>query len=418
MDRFIGILGFAVLLGISYLLSNNKSKISKKIIVFGIGMQVVLALLTIGVPALGFVGPLRFVFESANSFIISIIGFTNVGSEFIFGDLVKSDKMGFIVAFQILPTIIFFSSLMSVFYHLGIMQKIINSMALLMQKTLGTSGAESLSMAANVFVGQTEAPLAVKPYVNKMTSSELFALMTGGMATVAGGVLATYVGLLKDTIPQIGGHLLTASLMSAPAAFVFAKIFIPEVSVPETATTAGNSFKPTSHNIIDAAAQGAGDGLKLAVNVGAMLLAFIALIAFANAGLEWIGEITHLNSLLGAPLTLQLVLGWLFAPMAWLMGIPWSESMVAGSLLGEKIVINEFVAYLHMSSTQLSERTMIILSYALCGFANFSSIAIQIGGIGGIAPGRKKDLAKFGIRSVIAGSFAAFSTAIIASLLI
>jgi len=277
-----------------------------------------------------------------------------------------------------------------------------------MQKSMKTSGAETLSAASNIFVGQTEAPLVIKPFVEKMTRSELFCVMSGGMATVAGGVLAAYVGLLRDRIPDIAGHLLTASVLSAPAALLFAKILIPETEVSETATGLPKSANKSCHaNVIDAAASGASDGLQLALNVGAMLLAFIALIALVNGVL----------GLVSPDLTLQMILGYGFSPLAWLMGIPYSEIFTAGSLLGEKVVLNEFFAYVHLAeiSSQFSERSITLLSYALCGFANFSSIAIQLGGIGGIAPSRRQDIAMLGMRSIVAGSLACFSTACVVS---
>ena len=423
MERFISILGIISLLALALYLSPSPKRINKKLVLWGLGLQIALGLLIIGIPALGFEGPLRFFFDAANNFIVAVIGFTNKGSEFVFGSLMNVKSNGFIFAFQVLPTIIFFSSFMSVLYHLGVMQKVIHFMALIMSKTMGTSGAESLSMAANVFVGQTEAPLVVKPYVAKMTESELFTLMTGGMATVAGGVLAAYVGLLKDAVPGIGGHLLTASFMSAPAALIFAKILLPETKTPVTLNYLPKSSGEKPHrNVIEAAAAGASDGLKMALNVAAMLLAFIALIALLNSIFAWAGELYYsaMGTTSTTPFSFQMLLGWVFSPLAWLMGIPLKEATIAGGLLGEKVVLNEFVAYVHMGqlTDQLSERSLIILSYALCGFANFSSIAIQIGGIGEIAPGRKSDLAGFGIRAVIGGSFAAFMTACIAGILI
>lgn len=400
---------------------------------WGLGLQFILALLVLGIPALNLGGPLRPLFELLNTAVVQVLNFTLEGSRFIFGDLVDADKFGFIFAFQVLPTIIFMGSLMAVLYHWRIMPKIVQSMAFLMQKTMKTSGAESLAVAANVFVGQTEAPLVVKPYVASMTRSELLSLMTGGMATVAGGVLAAYVGLLKGRVPDIAGHLLTASLMSAPAALLLAKILIPETQTPATKTQVPHLKQDDdATNTIEAAASGAAEGLKLALNVAAMLLAFIALLALVNAclsavsgwigfsdwGAAWIPE--TLKGVFDQELSLQLILGWLLSPIAWMMGIPWQEASVAGALIGEKIVLNEFVAYLHLSQIQdhLSERSLIILSYALCGFANFSSIAIQIGGIGGIAPQRKSELAQLGLRSVLGGSLAAFMTASIAGLLL
>ena len=426
--------GLFALVAMAYALSKNRKQVDARVIFTGLGLQFILALLVLGVPALGIPGPLRGAFELANDFIISLLNFTIEGSRFIFGELLDVDKFGFIFAFQVLPTIIFMASMMAIFYHLGIMQKIVSLMAHVMQKVMRTSGAETLSVAANIFVGQTEAPLMIKPFVVKMTRSELLAVMIGGMATVAGGVMAAYVGLLKDRIPDIAGHLLTASIMSAPAALAIAKVLLPETEKPVTMGSVPKDIDTEKYsNVIEAAAQGAGEGLYLALNVGAMLLAFIAIIAGADALLEAIGGLIHFEKW-GAVVTpdlmikegelpklnLSLVLGWLFAPIAFLLGIPSAEIGLAGSLLGQKVVLNEFVAYLNLSQMgdQLSDRTTIILSYALCGFANFSSIAIQIGGIGGIAPSRKKDLAQLGIQSVIGGSLAAFMTAAIAGILL
>lgn len=434
MYRFIGLIGLFVILALAYAISSNRRQISWRLVFTGLGLQFVLALLILGVPIADIHGPLRFAFDAMNDGVTAVLGYTEEGSRFIFGSLLNVEQSGFIFAFQVLPTIIFMASLMSVFYHLGFMQKVVQGIAWCMQKSLNISGAESLSVAANIFVGQTEAPLVIKPYIARMTRSELLAVMTGGMATVAGGVLAAYVGLLKGRLPDIAGHLITASVMSAPAALVLSKMILPETETPDTLGNIPQHVDESpSRNIVEAAARGAGEGLHLALNVAAMLLAFIALIALADGLLgivgEWIGfhhwgqafipealrsddTTTHLS--------LKLIFGWVFAPMALLMGIPWNEAYLAGVLLGEKIVLNEFVAYLNLSriADQLSDRTVIILSYALCGFANFSSIAIQIGGIGGLAPNRCSDLATLGFRAVIGGSLAAFMTAIIAGLLI
>lgn len=434
MEYVIAFLGLIVLVCIAIALSSNRQFIQYKQVAWGLGLQIILAVLVLGIPAIGFTGPLQFAFKAANRFVMAVIGFTAQGSEFVFGSLAKSEGLGFIFAFQVLPTIIFFSSLMAVLYYLGIMQKIVNLLAIVMLKLMKASGAESLAIAANVFVGQTEAPLVVKPYIAKMTKSELFTLMTGGMATVAGGVLIALVGLLESRIPGIAGHLLTASVMSAPASLAIAKIMFPETQVPVTMGKIPNNPTQTYDvNLIEAATRGASEGLKMALNVGAMLLAFIALIALLNSALGLIGDLTSFSSWGQAlvpeilkvkgetsPLTFQLVLGWLFSPLAWLMGIPWHEATVAGSLLGEKIMLNEFVAYVHLSeiSSALSDRSNIILSYALCGFANFSSIAIQIGGIGEIVPERRTDLAKLGFKAMIAGTLAAFMTATIAGILL
>lgn len=427
-------MGLIFFFALAYGLSSNRKILNKQVIFWGIGLQFILALFILGIPALGISGPLRFIFDFANDGVKAILAYTDEGSSFIFGSLIDPEKSGFIFAFRVLPTIIFMASLMAVLYHLKIMQRIVWLMAIVMQKLMGTSGAESLSVAANVFVGQTEAPLVVRPFLKNMTRSELMAVMTGGMATVAGGVLAAYVDLLDERLPEIAGHLLTASFMSAPAALAIAKLMVPEEETPETMGAIPDSSNQTGYsNTVEAAAVGAGDGLKLALNVAAMLLAFIALIALVNGILGVIGHWIQFEEwgqnlvpqvLLSddgkVVLSFELILGYLFAPVAWLMGIPWSESLIAGSLLGEKVVLNEFVSYLHFSTIadQFSDRSVVILSYALCGFANFSSIAIQIAGIGSLEPSRTSDLAKLGMKSVIGGSLAAFTTAAIAGILV
>ena len=378
------------------------------------------------------------IFNAIGQFFVAIISFTFEGAKFVFGPLADQAQfskafpkdmagVGFIFAFQVLPTIIFFSSLMSILYHLGIMQKIVQGMAWVMAKAMNVSGAESISVAANVFIGQTEAPLVVRPYVEDMTKSELLTLMIGGMATIAGGVLAAYVGLLGGTDPAkqlfYAKHLLSASIMAAPATMVIAKILIPE---RETSLTLGKvkvEIKRTASNVIEAAATGAADGLKLALNVAAMLLAFIALIHMT----DWIlsGFFTNLlgiTTAAGEPVTLELILGYALSPIAWVIGVPWNDAVQVGSLIGQKVVLNEFIAYLQLSQLiptgVLSTKAIIISTYALCGFANFSSIAIQIGGIGGIAPNRRSDLAKYGLRAVLGGSLDTFMTATIAGVLI
>ncbi|EPS51937.1 NupC family nucleoside transporter [Clostridium botulinum CFSAN002367] len=322
------------------------------------------------------------------------------------------DSFGYIFAFQVLPTIIFFSSLMAVLYYLGVMQFLIRHIANFMAKTLGTSGAESLSAAANIFVGQTEAPLIVKPYIEKMTRSELHSVMVGGMATVAGSVMAGYIGMGISS-----AHLLSASIMSAPAAFVAAKIIVPETEEPITKGNVNCEVEKLDKNVIDAAARGASEGLQMALNVGAMLIAFVAIIAMLNAGLEGIGHLVGINGL-----NFENVLGYICAPFAYIMGIPSQDMLTAGSLIGQKTVINEFVAYSNLSTFikqgTLNPRTVTILTYALCGFANFSSIAVQLGGIGELAPKRRSEIAQLGIKALIGGTVASFLTACIAGILI
>ncbi|MEZ4745070.1 MAG: nucleoside transporter C-terminal domain-containing protein [Calditrichia bacterium] len=416
-DMLFGLFGLTVLVGIAVLFSNNRGAISWRLVGIGIGLQLLFAVIVI----LTTWGSRFFSFIS--TIFVKVIAFTNEGSMFIFGDLADGSK-GFYFAFQVLPTIIFFSSLMSVLYHLGAMQKVVQGMAWVMAKAMRVSGAESISVAANVFIGQTEAPLVVRPYVSPMTQSELLTLMVGGMATIAGGVLAAYVGLLGGGDPQLqlfyAKHLLSASIMAAPATIVIAKVLVPETETSQTMGEVKVHVEKTASNIIDAAASGAADGLKLALNVAGMLLAFIALIAMVN----WIfeGIFTELLGLTiaGEPITLQVLIGYALSPIAWLIGVPWGDSMTIGSLIGQKVIINEFVAYLELSQIpagQLSEKATLIATYALCGFANFSSIAIQIGGIGGIAPDRRADLAKFGLRAVLGGTLATMMTATIAGVL-
>jgi concentrative nucleoside transporter, CNT family len=445
--RLVSLAGMVVLLLIGWSLSTNRKAIPWRIILWGIALQLIFAVFILRTP----IG--ERVFAAANDVVVALLGFTVDGAKFIFGDLVWNNvpigsgqaggnapmvptpgtvaQTGAFFAFNVLPTIIFFSSLMTLLYYLGVMQIIVKGMAWVMQRTMGTSGAETLSAAGNIFLGQTEAPLLIKPFVSRMTMSELMTVMTAGFATVAGGVMAAYVGMLVFYFPDIAGHLLAASVMSAPAAIVFAKLMVPETEVPETRGTLGTTVERTDANVIDAAARGAGEGLSLALNVGAMLLAFIALIGLVDALVGWVGHWTGITGALvgggllpqGHALDLESIFGWLLAPLAWLMGVPWKDATAVGSLLGVKTAVNEFVAYLQLStllsgSSTLSPRSVIIATYALCGFANFSSIAIQIGGIGGIAPARRSDLARLGLRAMVAGSLAAFMTATIAGMLV
>nr|WP_180166775.1 nucleoside transporter C-terminal domain-containing protein [Stenotrophomonas sp. SbOxS2]NYT99654.1 NupC/NupG family nucleoside CNT transporter [Stenotrophomonas sp. SbOxS2] len=418
-----GLFGLAVLIGITWLFSNNKRAVDWKLVATGITLQIAFAALVILVPG----G--RDVFDALGQGFVKVLSFVNEGSKFIFGSLMDVKNYGFIFAFQVLPTIIFFSALMGVMYHLNVMQAIVRVMAWSITKVMRVSGAETTSVCASVFIGQTEAPLTVRPYIAKMTQSELLTMMIGGMAHIAGGVLAAYVGMLGggDPVQQAfyAKHLLAASIMAAPATLVVAKLLIPETGTPLTRGTVKMEVEKTSSNIIDAAAAGAGDGLKLALNIGAMLLAFIALIALLNAPLTWLGEITGLAAAIGKPTDLSTIFGYVLAPIAWVIGTPWADATTVGSLIGQKVVINEFVAYTELSKIvngqvpgmSLSEEGRLIATYALCGFANFSSIAIQIGGIGGLAPERRHDLAKFGLRAVLGGTIATFMTATIAGVL-
>ena len=412
-----GIFGLAVLISVGYLMSGNKKAIDWRQIAAGVGLQITFAIIVILVP-----GGREF-FNFISMIFVKVIDFALAGSQFIFGDLASASEFGFIFAFQVLPTIIFFASLMGVLYHLGIMQKIVQGMAWVMQKILRVSGSESLSVAANVFIGQTEAPLVVRPYIAKMTESELFTMMVGGMATIAGAVLAAYIAMLggTDEVMRLfyARHLLAASVMAAPATIVIAKLIRPEVEESLTKGTVHLEVKKTATNVIEAAANGASDGVKLALNVGGMLLAFIALITMVDFPLEWFGEVTGLDLIIGQTLSLSLILGYILSPLAWIIGIPWSEAVIVGGLIGEKIVLNEFVAYLHLGELKdtLSQHSVLISTYALCGFANFSSIAIQLGGIGGLAPKRRPDIARLGLRAVLGGTLATMMTATIAGVL-
>ena len=381
-----GLFGLAVLMSVAYVFSSNKKSVDWRQIAAGIGLQVVFAIIVILVP-----GGREF-FNAISRVFVKVIDFAMAGAVFVFGDLAKASEFGFIFAFQVLPTIIFFASLMGVLYHIGLMQKIVQGMAWVMLKVLRVSGSESLSVAANVFIGQTEAPLVVRPYIAKMTESELFTMMVGGMATIAGAVLAAYIAMLggTDEVQRLfyARHLLAASVMAAPATIVIAKLLKPETEESLTKGSIHLEVEKTATNVIEAAANGAADGVKLSLNVGGMLLAFFALITMINFPLAWFGEMTGIETIIGETLTLSIILGYILSPLAWIIGIPWGEAMIVGGLIGEKIVINEFVAYLHLGQIKhtLSEHSVLISTYALCGFANFSSIAIQLGGIGGLAP--------------------------------
>ncbi|ALN90057.1 NupC/NupG family nucleoside CNT transporter [Lysobacter gummosus] len=418
-----GLFGLAVLVGIAWLFSVQRRSVDWKLVATGITLQIAFAAVVLLVPG----G--KDVFDAIGKGFVHVLEFVGKGSGFIFGSLMDVKQFGFIFAFQVLPTIIFFSALMGVLYHLGVMQAVVRGMAWAITKVMRVSGAETTSVCASVFIGQTEAPLTVRPYIPKMTESELITMMIGGMAHIAGGVLAAYVGMLgagdPDSQAFYAKHLLAASIMAAPATLVIAKILVPETGEPLTRGTVKMEVEKNTANIIDAAAAGAGDGLRLALNIGAMLLAFIALIALVNAPLTWVGEQTGLAAAIGKPTDLSTLLGYLLAPIAWVIGTPWQDATLVGGLIGEKVVLNEFVAYTHLADivngkvagASLSDEGRLIATYALCGFANFSSIAIQIGGIGGLAPERRQDLARFGLRAVLGGSIATFMTATIAGVL-
>jgi len=505
MDILKGLFGLAVLIGIAWVFSNNKSRVDWKLVLTGVTVQIIFAFFVLRgkniveaiapievassatviyywkrIIAAGLILAISFGYASTtetfrkqrnSSFriamglalfsaalalpflseifvfmgkgFVQLISFTNEGATFVFGDLARQDKMGFIFVFQVLPTVIFFASFMGVLYHLGVMQKIVKAMAWAITKVMKVSGAETTSVCASVFIGQTEAPLTVRPYINKMTESELLTMMIGGMAHIAGGVMATYIAMLGGTDlglqAEYAKHFLAASIMAAPATLLIAKILIPETGVPETRGIVNVHVERESKNVIDAAAAGAADGVKLAINIAAMLLAFIALIALLNSIMGWVGDLhvdgydsinMTLNHGIAAgatpiKLNLGLILGYLLAPVAWVIGIEWNDTVIAGGLIGQKIVLNEFVAYLQLASTPvgdgigaISQHTRLILTYALCGFANFASIAIQIGGIGGLAPERRSDLARFGLRAVLGGTIATLMTATIAGVLL
>ena len=445
MNIIRGIIGIGIIIGIAYLLSNNKKKINWRLVLSGIGIQAVFAIFILkGDNLRHFFAPLGWVkdfFYWVSGFFVVVLNFTTEGAKFVFGDLALGSgspgSLGTFFAFQVLPTIIFFASMMSILYYLGIMQRVVQGMAWVMAKIMGTSGAESLSCTANIFVGQTEAPLMIKPYLKGMTKSEILTIMVGGMATIAGGVMAAYIQILGSSYAETLGipiaqaqqlfatQLLGASVMAAPAALLISKIIYPEVSDPETKGTVKINVEKNASNVVESAANGAADGLSLALNVGAMLIAFIALIALVNYILEGLGNVTGLNATListyGQPLNFQLVIGFVLQFLAYGVGVPWQDSLHFGSLLGTKIVLNEFVAYLELgkmitTKVILSEKAILMATYALCGFANFSSIAIQIGGLGPLAPSRKSDIAALGIKAVIGGSLATLMTATLAGL--
>ena len=412
MERLTGLIGILLLIGTAYGLSNNRKRISLNIVCWGLGLQIIFAFIILKTP----IG--RPFFTILDKIIKKLIGFSDAGSDFLFKSFVPD--VGYHVAmvnfaFRALPVIIFFSSLIALTYHFGIIQFIIKWIARGMQRTMKTSGAETLSISANIFVGQTEAPIIVRPFIASMTHSELMAIMTGGFATVAGSVLALYVSWL-GYIEGIAGHLLAASVMSAPAALMIAKIIYPETKISQTAGDLRISLEKQYANAMDALGRGATDGLKLAANVGAMLIAFVSIIAMINYILGF------------ADTSMQALLGFIFKPLAWSMGVPWEEAGIIGSLMGEKIVLTELVAYGDLGNILreqaltgkeiLSERSVIIASYALCGFANFGSIGIQLGGIGAMAPERRKDLAELAIKAMIGGALASWMTATIAGMLI
>jgi len=409
MNKYIGVIGVFAILGIAYLLSNNKKNIDLRLIIWGLGLQLFFGIFILVTP---FGKP---IFSWCDNAINKLLSFANEGSVFLFGSFTTEPKEmlpGVInFAFAVLPTVIFFSALMAVLYNLGIMQKIIKCISWIMQRTMKTSGPETTSISANIFVGQTEAPLVIRPFIAKMSNSELMAVMTGGFATVAGGVMAMYVGMLQN-IPGIAGHLMAASIMSAPAALVIAKIIYPEMNKKNLNENINIDTNEEEGNVLEALGDGAILGLKLAANIAAMLIAILALVALINS-----------ISLGIFGIKIEDILGYIFMPLAFLMGAPWEESHILGSLLGQKIVLTELVAYKDLSNMVIgdggiSEKTAILASYALCGFANFASIGIQLGGIGSLVPERKKELAKLVTKAMLGGALASWLTATIAGILI
>jgi concentrative nucleoside transporter, CNT family len=430
-----GIIGIVVLISIAYLLSSYRKKIDWKLVASGIILQIIIAILILKVPLI------RNIFDAIGSGFVKFLSFALNGAQFLFGDLAKNSNadpnakhsLGFLFAFQALPTVIFFSSVTTGLYYLGILQKIVYSFAWIMTKTMRLSGAESLSAAGNIFLGQTEAPLLVKPFIRRMTQSELHCLMTGGMATIAGSVMGAYITFLGGTDPaqlvKFATYLLCASIMNAPGAIVMSKIFLPETEPEKIDKSLKVNKESIGVNVIDALASGAADGLKLALNIGGMLLAFIAIIYALNWILvDGIGTWTGLNAWVMEStggsfngFSLQYIFGQIFRVLAFAMGVSWSESLQVGSLLGQKMVINEFVAYLSLADMKagglLSDKAIIVSTYAICGFANFSSIAIQIGGIGGMAPERQGDLSRLGLKALLAASLATMMSGTIAGAL-
>ncbi len=423
-----GGLGMAVLILISFLFSNNRKAINWKTVGIGLSLQVLIAIGVLKVPVV------QYAFEKVGAVFVSILEFTRAGSQFLFeGLVVDMDTFGYIFAFQVLPTIVFFSALTSVLYYLGVIQWVVKGMAWLLSKSLGISGAESLSVAGNIFLGQTEAPLLIKAYLEKMNRSEILLVMIGGMATVAGAVLAAYIGFLGGDDPVLrlvfAKHLLAASVMAAPGAIVISKILYPQTEAVNTDVKV--SAEKIGTNILDAIANGTTEGLKLALNVGAMLLVFVAFIAMINGILGWIGDLTTFNSWIAAnspyeSFSLEAILGTVFAPLMWLIGVANEDVMLMGQLLGIKLAASEFIGYIQLADLKdvangvhfTYNKSVIMATYMLCGFANFASIGIQIGGIGSLAPGQRKNLSEFGMKAVLGGSLASLLSATIAGMIL
>jgi CNT family concentrative nucleoside transporter len=403
--RLVGLFGIVAILGIGFLLSSNRRAISWRVVAWGVGLQAVFAVFVLRVP----VG--QRIFQALGRFVTAILSFSYVGSEFVFGEIGKQhSSLGVIFAFQVLPAIIFVSALFAVMYYLGIMQVVVKAFAVVMNKVMGASGAESLNVAASIFMGQTEAPLTIRPFLPRMTRSELMTVMTAGMAHVSGSIMAAYIAFGIEA-----RHLLTAVIMTAPGTIMMAKILVPETDTPETLGGVKVDIPRTDVNVVDAAARGTTEGLQLMLNVIAMLVSFIALIALANGAFGWVhGYVAWF------PANIQTVLGWLFSPIAWVMGVPWHDSGTVGGLLGTRMVLNEFIAYAQLGplKASLSPVSFTIATFALCGFANIGSVGIQIGGIGALAPERKHDLARLGFKAMIAGTLANFLSATLAGMLL
>ena len=403
----MGLLGILLILLAAYGLSKDRRAIQWKIVYWGLGLQCALAILLLKTPA-------RIVFEVMGAGFNSLMGFAEEGSKFVFGAELGSGTgpQGVIIAFQVLPLIIFVASFFAVLYYLGIMQRVVRVMALAMQKTLGVSGAEALNVAANVFMGQSEAPLTIRPYLDRLTRSELMSVMTGGMATISGALMVAYTKISGVPVQ----HLLTAVVISAPGSMMLAKMMVPETGAPETRGSVPSEAGGEDSNIIDAAARGAGEGLYLSLQVGAMLVAFIGLVALVNGIM---GGVREASGLLWLPANLQTILGYLFAPVAFLIGVPLADALPVGNLLGLRMVLNEFLAYVDLANLRetLEPRSFLIAGYALCGFANFGSIGVQVGGLGSLIPKRRSELAQLGLLAMAAGMMANFLTASLAGLL-
>jgi CNT family concentrative nucleoside transporter len=406
MARLDGLVGIIAIVLCAYLFSTNRSAIQKRVLVWGVTLQFAFAFLILKTK-------IGVVFYGVSLFFNALLNYTAAGSSFVFGDKLglKNDQFGVVFAFQVLPIVIFICSLFAILYYLGIMQLFVKAMAVFMQRFMGTSGAETTCVAASIVMGQTEAPVTIRPYLEMLTESELFTVMVSGMAHVSGSVMAAYVAIAGVSIT----HLLTAVIMTAPATLMLAKIFVPETGVPVTRGTVRVEVEKQGVNLIDAAARGAYDGLYLALNIAGMLIAFLALIAMINGGLGWVHSFAH-----WVPATLQQILAFIFAPIAWALGVSWNDCATIGNLLGTRMVLNEFVAFVDLGKLKavLQPRSFVIATFALCGFANLSSIAIQIGGIGALAPGRKSDLARLGLKAMLVGTLANFMSACIAGILL